>query len=81
MIVKIRGIYNKLNIGIKAAIWFMFCNIIQKGITMLTVPIFTRLLSTEEYGIYSVYQSWYSILTIITTLYLFGGFYNKGMVK
>lgn len=55
MIVKIRGIYNKLNIGIKASIWFMFCNIIQKGITMLTVPIFTRLLSTEEYGIYSVY--------------------------
>lgn len=81
MIGKIKENYNKLSIGIKASIWFMFCNIIQKGITMLTVPIFTRLLSTEEYGIYSVYQSWYSILTIITTLYLFGGVYNKGMVK
>lgn len=81
MIIKIKESYRKLNIGIKASFWFALCNIIQKGIMMLSVPIFTRMLSTKEYGVYSVYQSWYSILTIVVTLYLYGGVYNKGMIK
>lgn len=48
---------------------------------MLSVPIFTRLMTTDEYGVYSVYQSWYQILTVIVTLNLFAGVYNKGLVK
>ncbi len=48
---------------------------------MLTVPIFTRLMTTEQYGMYSVYQSWYSIITIFATLNLYSGVYNVGMVK
>ena len=63
------------------SIWFTFCNFFQKGISMLSVPIFTRLMTTDEYGVYSVYQSWYQILTVIVTLNLFAGVYNKGLVK
>ena len=81
MIKKVVGYYKKLNIGIKVSLWFTFCNFFQKGISMLSVPIFTRIMSTEEYGIFSVYQSWYSILTIVVTLNLFAGVYNKGLVK
>lgn len=78
---RIINYYKNLNIGIKVSLWFTFCNFFQKGISMLSVPIFTRIMSTEEYGIFSVYQSWYSILTIIVTLNLFAGVYNKGLVK
>lgn len=48
---------------------------------MVTVPIFTRLLTTEQYGVYSVYQSWYSIIGVFATLNLYYGVFNNGMIK
>lgn len=65
----------------KASIWFTVCNVIQKGILFLTTPLFTRMLTTEEYGQYSVFMSWYSIISIFTTLNLSAGVYNKALVK
>ena len=73
--------YNNLSEPIKATLWFTISSIIQKGIALLSTPIFTRLLTTEEYGVYSVYQSWYSILLIFATLNLYAGVYNNGMTK
>ena len=40
--------YQELSIVVKASLWFTVCNILQKGISMLTVPIFTRMMSIEE---------------------------------
>lgn len=73
--------YKKMSIQAKAAIWFVVCSILQKGISFVTVPIFTRLLTTEQYGTYSLYLSWLQILTIITSLYLYHGVFNNAMVK
>lgn len=78
---KLLKTYRSIGIGVKVSIWFTFCNFFQKGISMLSVPIFTRLMTTDEYGVYSVYQSWYQILTVIVTLNLSAGVYNKGLVK
>ena len=57
-------------LAIKAGLWFTICNLLQKGISFITVPIFTRIMSTEDYGLYSIYISWYSIMTIFATLHL-----------
>ena len=65
----------------KAAFWYAVCNVMQKGIFFLTTPIFTRLLTKEEYGVYSIYMSWYAVISIFTTLNLSSGVYNKGLVK
>ena len=65
----------------KAALWFAFCSILQKGIAFITVPLFTRLLSTQEYGIYSLYLSWFQLLSIVTSLYIYNGVFNNGMIK
>lgn len=73
--------YNNLGAPVKATIWFTFCSFLQKGISMITTPLFTRLLTTEQYGVYSVYQSWYSILSIVLTLSIASGVFNNGMVK
>lgn len=73
--------YQYLSVQAKATIWFTMCSFIQKGISFITVPIFTRLMSTEQYGIYTVYLSWLQILTILTSLYLFNGVYDNAMVK
>jgi len=65
----------------KAAIWFTFCNILQKGISMLTVPIFTRILTTDEYGTFNIYLSWLNILVVFTSLNLYYGVFNNAMLK
>lgn len=81
MLDKILKKYRNMSIPAKAAIWFVVCNILQKGISVITVPIFTRLLSTEEYGIYSLYLSWLNIITIFTSLNLYYGVFNNAMLK
>lgn len=72
--------YNSLSIQIKAGIWFFICSMIQKGISSITTPVFTRLMSTEQYGIYTVYQTWRDILSILITFGLSSSVYMKKMV-
>ena len=73
--------YNCMGTAVKAGIWFTICNFLQKAISMITMPIFTRLLSTEAYGLFTIYQSWYSIISIFVTLNLAGSIVNNGMIK
>lgn len=42
--------------------------IILNGVNFFTVPIFTRLLGAENYGIISLYTTWVQILTIVMGL-------------
>lgn len=73
--------YNSIPVAAKATIWFMFCTMLQKSISLITTPIFTRIMSTEQYGQFSVYNSWLQIFTIITTLRLNWAVFSKGMSK
>lgn len=73
--------YMSLPVPVKAAAWFAICNFLQKGSNMLTVPIFTRLLTTDQYGMYTIYQSWYNLIYIFATLNLSAGVFNNGMIK
>lgn len=73
--------YKKMPIQVRASIWFLICGFLQKAIIALTTPIFTRLMSTDVFGQYSVYNSWYLILNIIISLNLCGGFFMQGLVK
>lgn len=81
MVKKLIRKYQNMPPALRAGLWFTICNFLQKGISFITVPIFTRLLTTEEYGLYSVYTSWHSIMTIFATLQLSYYVFNKGLVK
>lgn len=81
MLEKIRLSYFKIPEGVKASFWFTVCSIVQKGIQLVTVPLFTRILTTEQYGQFSLYQSWLGIITILGTLNLFYGAFNNAMLK
>ena len=81
MICKLLNKYNALSLKMKATMWFFVCSVLQRGISMITTPIFTRLLSTAEYGQYSVFSSWLSIVQVIVTLQLSAGVYTMGIVK
>lgn len=65
----------------KASIAFVMCNIIQRTISFLTTPLFTRLLTTAQYGQFSLFQSWYSLIEIFATLSLFNAPFNNGMIE
>lgn len=73
--------YKKIPVQTKAAFWFMFCTMIPQAITVLTTAIFTRLLTTEDYGITSNYSAWYNIISIFITFNLNCGVYNNAMLK
>lgn len=73
--------YRDLPIGVKAALWYTVCNILQKAISVFIIPIYTRLLTPAEYGQYSVFISWLELFDIIVTLRLYGSAYSVGIVK
>ncbi len=73
--------YRLIPIPAKASLWFVVCSVIQNGCKFLSMPFLVRLLSTEEYGVYSVFLSWTSILSIFATLNLHAGVCNNAMHK
>jgi len=73
--------YNTIPLPAKAALWFVVCSVLQKSIAMLTMPIFTRIMTKEQMGQFNVYNSWLQILTMITTFRLNYAVFNKGMSK
>lgn len=49
----------------KASAFYLIGSLFNKGFAFLTVPIFTRILSTTDYGIVTTYNSWISILSMV----------------
>lgn len=64
----------------KASIWYTISSFFQRGISFIVVPIYVRLLTTAEYGEWSVFQSWAGILIIFASLNLSSGVYTKTLV-
>lgn len=81
MLRKLKTYYQNLQAPVKASLWFLVCGFLQKGISMLTTPVFTRVMTDAEYGRFSVYNSWLGIVQIIVSLNLAAGVYTRGLVK
>ena len=73
--------YNTLPIPVKASLWFVVCAVLQKGIGTITTPIFTRIMTPDEYGHFNVFSSWQSIISVFVTLNLNAGVFAQGVVK
>lgn len=65
----------------RASVAYATCSIVQKCISFINMPIFTRLMSTDEYGEMTVYSSWSAIFSIILTLNLAYGSFSPAMLK
>ena len=77
---KIINNYKSISLQARASMWYTICNVLQKGISFIIIPIYVRILTTAEYGQYSVFQSWRDVLIILATLNLHAGVYTKAMV-
>lgn len=73
--------YTDLPVQAKASIWALICGVLSKGVSVITTPIFARILTTDEYGQYNVFISWMSILTVLVSFNLCAGVYAQGLVK
>lgn len=73
--------YKDMNIVAKASLWFVFCNIIQQGMSIITTPIFTRILTTDEYGIVTIYSTWLNVMLVFVTLQICYAPLNNAMIK
>lgn len=55
---------------LKSGVWYTAANFITKSIGFLTTPIFSRLLTHNDFGLYSNFTSWLSTITVFVTLNL-----------
>lgn len=55
----------------KISLYYLIGTLFNKGISFITVPIFTRILTVEDYGIVTTYNSWSSILMMFVSLALY----------
>jgi len=56
--------------ALRSGIGYTLGNILIKGINILTLPIFSRLLSPEEFGVYNVFVSYDAILFMLVGMAL-----------
>lgn len=73
--------YKNSTITFKATVWYTLCNILQKLSAFLLIPFLTRMLSTDDYGIYTVFLSWLDIFEIFATMRMYSNGYMAGVVK
>lgn len=63
---------NSINrLALKSGLWYVIGNFLTRGINFLVTPIFTRLMTTNEYGDFSNFIAWQSLLLTLTTLDLY----------
>ncbi len=53
--------------ALKAGVWYTICTVLQKGLSFITMPVFTRIMSKADMGLFSTYASWISLFVTITT--------------
>lgn len=73
--------YKNASITFKASVWYTISNILQKLSAFLIIPFLTRMLSTDDYGIYTVFLSWLDIFEIFATMRMYSNGYMAGVVK
>ena len=78
---KLLAKFKNLSLPARASLAYTLANLVSKGVSVITVPIFTRMLTTSEVGVGTTYSSWYSILYTVITLALTSGSVNIAMME
>lgn len=77
----LRKKYDQMSPAVRTSVWFTFCQFLQRGIVVITVPVFTRLLATEEYGICNIYFTWFDLFLLFTSLKIPYEGLNNGLIR
>ena len=62
---------NISNKVISSGIWYTISNFVLKGVVFISIPIFSRIMSKEQFGSYSNYNTWLQLLITIVSFNLY----------
>lgn len=62
--------------AVKAGLGYTIGNMLIKGISFLAIPVFSRIMTQEDYGLYNTFLSYASILTIFLSMALHASIKN-----
>ena len=71
--------FNNSSPAIKATTALLIANMVLNGLSLISGPIFTRIMTSNQYGIVSTFTSWQGVLSSVITLNLSAGVFNNGM--
>lgn len=74
-------ICERLTVPARASVGFTCIGAVAKLLSVLTTPLFTRLLTAEEYGLYSLYTTWLGIFSVLLTLGIGSSVLYRGMQR
>lgn len=58
------------NIVIKSTIWYTASNLMTKAIGFIVIPIYTRIITQSDFGVYNNFLSWLTVMNIVVTICL-----------
>lgn len=71
----------QLSVQAKASVVFVVASLFSQGMAFITMPIFTRLLTTSEMGYVTTYNAWQVMLGAVVGLSLSSASFNIAMMK
>lgn len=80
--IKVSGLksrFQSMPLMVRASAVYLFVSIVQKGLAFLTAPIFTRIMSSTDYGLVSVYNSLEQLIGTVAMFCLSAGCFDIGM--
>ncbi|MGN0378916.1 MAG: oligosaccharide flippase family protein, partial [Butyrivibrio sp.] len=60
---KLKNKWNSVPLTVKVSTAYTVCSILQRCLSFITLPVFTRILTQEQYGQYTIYSSWLGIFS------------------
>ena len=70
-----------LRLPARASLFYIGTSILTKGVGFLITPIFTRALTEEEYGIFTLYISVLGVISILISAFTSGSTVYGGLRK
>lgn len=74
---KIKEKLSKMTEASKASLFFAISSFLIKGISLVTTPIFTRIMETDQYGVVSTYNAWSLIIEVLAVI----GLTSSGVIN
>lgn len=71
----------RLRLPARASLWYIVSSAVARGVGVMGTPIFTRLLSAEEYGLFPLYNTWLSLFSAVFTLELGAGALTRALQR
>ena len=72
---------NDLSLPIKCSVAYVLASLLTNGLSIITTPLFTRVMSSADMGLVTTFGSWQTMLGSIITLSLNSGVFSVAMVE